>query len=357
MRVLQMIPDIGISNGVMSVILNYAKAMPENIIFDVVYFQEKPENKQSEIESLGGRVFKINAPSPKSLLSNKELDNLFASHRGEWSALHIHCPHFTAFIAPYAKKYGIKKICTHCHTSQYSLTAANESRNKLLFRLGRGMADKYFACSREAGEFWYQSNFEVLNNAIDCKAFTYSEERQAEAKRALGIENKLAVGHIGRTDVVQKNHPFIIDVFGELKKLNENAVLLLVGAEPTDELSRKIKEFNMESSVMFLGLRNDIPQLLQAMDLFLFPSISEGLPVSLIEAQAAGLPVFMSDSITKEAVAADNVTAVSLDKSPSEWARMINEASLERKDNFNLLKELGWDIFDSAAKLADYYLN
>ena len=339
----------------MSVILNYAKAMPKDIVFDVVYFQDKNENKQSEIEALGGRVFKISAPTPKSLLSNRELESLFSSHNGEWSALHIHCPHFTAFIAPFAKKYGIKKICTHCHTSQYSLTPANEKRNKLLFRLGRGMADKYFACSWEAGEFWYQSNFEVLNNAIDCKAFVYSKEKQEKAKMQLGIENMLAVGHIGRTDVVQKNHPFIIDVFSELKKLKENAVLLLVGAEPTDELSQKIREYGIEDSIVFLGLRNDIPQLLQAMDLFLFPSISEGLPVSLIEAQAAGLPVFMSDSITKEAAAADNVTVLSLNKSPSEWARAINDGNLERKDNYNLLKELGWDIFDSAQRLAGYY--
>ncbi|HBN38459.1 MAG TPA: hypothetical protein DD404_02920, partial [Ruminococcaceae bacterium] len=115
-----MIPDIGISNGVMSVILNYFKAMPEDIKFDVVYFSETEKTRQADIEALGGRVFKIDAPSPKDLITGK-MNSFFEKHPDEWQALHIHCPHFAVFIAPYAKKHGIHKIAMHCHSTWYSL--------------------------------------------------------------------------------------------------------------------------------------------------------------------------------------------------------------------------------------------
>lgn len=109
MRILHMIPDIGISNGVMSVILNYAKAMPDDIKFDVIYFAEKDKTRKADIEALGGRVYKTDVPSPKSLLSGK-MSAFFRQHKGEWQALHIHCPHFAVFIAPFAKAAGIKKL-------------------------------------------------------------------------------------------------------------------------------------------------------------------------------------------------------------------------------------------------------
>lgn len=357
MRILNVIPDIGISNGVMSVVLNYAKAMPENIVFDVLYFQDKEKTRIGDIEALGGRAFKIPFPSVKALFKNKELENILKNHGGEWSAVHIHCPHFTAFIAPLAKKYGINKICTHCHTTCYSLTPENEKRNKLLFNLGKNGADKYFACSREAGRLWYKkSDFIVLNNAVDCKKFAFDEAKRKKAQELLQTKDCFVVGHIGRTDIAQKNHPFLIDAFAQIKKQKDNAVLLLIGAEPTEELSQKIKNLEIESSVRFLGLRDDVDLVLQAVDLFLFPSTNEGLPVSVIEAQAAGLPVLMSDSITDEVKITDNVCELSLNLPASQWAEKAIEISkCERRSTLEEMKKSGWDIFDCAKKLADYY--
>ena len=112
MRVLQVIPDIGVANGVMSVILNYAKAMPPDITFDVAYFAEKPQTRQAEIEALGGKVYRLDAPCPQDLCNGK-MGRFFAEHAGAWEALHIHCPHFAVFIAPAAKRAGIHKIAVH----------------------------------------------------------------------------------------------------------------------------------------------------------------------------------------------------------------------------------------------------
>ena len=113
MRVLHVIPDIGVANGVMSVILNYAKAMPPDITFDVAYFAEKPQTRQAEVEALGGKVYRLDAPCPQDLCNGK-MGRFFAEHAGAWEALHIHCPHFAVFIAPAAKRAGIHKVAVHC---------------------------------------------------------------------------------------------------------------------------------------------------------------------------------------------------------------------------------------------------
>lgn len=355
MRVLHMIPDIGISNGIMSVILNYAKAMPEDIKFDVVYFAEKQETKQAEIESLGGRVFKVSTPSPKSLVKG-DMDKFFSTHKGEWEALHIHAPHFTVFIAPSAKRFGIKKICCHCHSTLFSLKSENLRRNQMLNKPTKFLVDKKFACSKAAGDYWYGKDYTVLNNAIDSKKYRFNQEVRDRVRTELGLTQEIVFSHIGRTDVVQKNHPFLLKVFGEIVKINPNSRLLLIGAEPTEETNRICSEYGTRDKVVFLGLRNDVNELLQGADVFLFPSTNEGLPVSVIEAQAAGLPVLMSDSVTDEVLITEESQAMSLETSEKEWAeKAISLSSAERKDNFEIMKSAGWDIYDVAQKLGEYY--
>lgn len=355
MRVLHMIPDIGIANGVMSVILNYFKAMPDDIKFDVCYFAKKEETRQADIEKLGGRVFEIPTPSPKSLL-RRDMSAFFAQHKGEWQALHIHAPHFAVFMAPQAKAAGIKKICCHCHSTCFSLKG-NQIRNKILSLYSKYFIRTKFACSQEAGRLWYgNTDFTVLNNAIDCSEYAFNEEKRNAVRQKMGLNDSFVVGHIGKTDVTQKNHPFLIKVFSEIKKIKQNAVLLLIGAEETTELEELCCELDVKDSVMFLGARNDVPLLLQALDVFLFPSTNEGLPVSLVEAQAAGLPVIMSDSITNEVCVTDGVFKMSLSAPLSEWAgKLIEISNRSRKNNLEKLISAGWDINSCAEKLKGFY--
>ena len=170
MRVFHVIPDIGVAHGVMSVILNYAKAMPPDITFDVAYFAEKPQTRQAEVEALGGKVYRLDAPCPQDLCNGK-MGRFFAEHAGAWEALHIHCPHFAVFIAPAAKRAGIHKVAVHCHTTAYSLSG-NGRRNRLLSLYAKYMVPTRFACSNAAGKMWYGNRpFRVLNNAIDCAAY------------------------------------------------------------------------------------------------------------------------------------------------------------------------------------------
>lgn len=358
MRILHFVPDIGVANGVMSVVLNYFRAMPEDIKFDVIYFKECEKDRRAEIETLGGRVFHINTPGLKSFL-HSDLDEIFKAHEGEYAAVHIHAPYMTCLIAPKAKKYGIKKIAAHCHSTWYSLNKKNCLRNKLLNVPTKYIADRQFACGRDAGRFWYgdDKNFTVLHNAIDCEQYRFSEKARDEKRAELGIpKDSLVVGHVGRTSPPQKNHPYLLKVFAKIKEQRPDAVLLMVGAEETPELRSIADELGIANEAKFLGRREDIPELLNAMDVFIFPSIREGLPVSVVEAQAAGLPVLMSDTVTDEVCVTDRIYRMSTDREPQKWAeKAISEAAAKRDDNCEIMKNGGWDIRTAAEKLVEYY--
>lgn len=358
MRILHMVPDIGVSNGVMSVVLNYFRAMPENVYFDVVYFQEKPQEQKAQIESLGGHVYKIRAPGLKSLFSS-DLDALFRAHAAQWSAVHIHAPHFAVFMAPVAKKYGVQCVACHCHSTWYSLNPKNNFRNKLMASLGFRLCDTHFACSQAAGQFWWKNKpFYVLNNAVDCKHLQFSLQTRNVVRRKLQLDGCFVVGHVGRTSPPQKNHPFLLKVFAEIKKQKQNAVLLLAGADADDDLLQLAKSLGIEQNVRFLGQRKDIPDLLCAMDVFVFPSFQEGLPVAVVEAQVSGLPVLMADTITDEVKITPLVRSMSLACSASEWAQtaVSMPAENERSSVAEMLMYSKWDIHTSALALYQYYL-
>lgn len=357
MRILHFVPDIGVANGVVSVILNYFKAMPDDIKFDVMYFMDCEKDRHADIEALGGRVFKISPLGIRSLVSD-EIDSFFEAHKGEYEAVHIHVPYMSLFIAPKAKKHGVKKIAVHCHSTVYSLIDTNTVRNCLLNIPTKLMATKLFACGENAGRFWYKnSDFTVVPNAIDCKAYLFDAEKRRSKRAELSIsDTSFVVGHIGMTEMTVKNHPYVLRVFAKIKQSTPDAVLLLVGAEPTEELTALAKELEIEDGVRFLGRRSDVSALLSAMDLFVFPSFNEGLPVSVIEAQAAGLPVLMSDTVTDEVCITDRIKRLPIDADPSVWAQQAKAVpESERMMAYETVKAGGWDISDCAKKLVDFY--
>ncbi len=354
MRVLQVIPDIGVANGVMSVILNYAKAMPPDITFDVAYFAEKPQTRQAEIEALGGKVYRLDAPRPQDLCGGK-MGHFFAEHTGAWEALHIHCPHFAVFIAPAAKRAGIHKIAVHCHTTAYSL-AGNGRRNQLLSLYAKYLVPTRFACSDAAGKMWYgKRSFRVLNNAIDCAAYAYSPEVRQTVRGREQAADAFAVGHIGQATVKQKNHPFLFTVFAQIAVRKPGAQLWLIGARPTPELNALAEKLQITKQIRYFGQRRDVPELLQGCDVFVFPSFSEGLPVSVVEAQAAGLPVVLSDAVTREVACTPLVQTLSLQQSAEEWAAAALQPQPTRKSPTAALIAGGWDIQDCTAYLEKIY--
>ena len=204
----------------------------------------------------------------------------------------------------------------------------------------------------------WKHKFQIMNNAIDAKKFIYNEEVRKQKRAELKVEDKFVIGHVGRFNL-QKNHEFLVKCFADFAKTNDDAVLVLIGnGEMQEKIKKMAKEYGIETKVKFLGLREDIPQLLQAMDLFLFPSLFEGLPVTLVEAQAAGLPCVISDTITDEIMITEQISKVSLSGNTSLWNQEIAKYRYsKRKNTIEDIIEHGFDIEKNARWLEEFYTN
>ncbi len=268
----------------------------------------------------------------------------------------------------YAKKYGIKRRIIHCHNSQNM----DSFLRGLLHRFNKPFISKYatdfWSCSNEASSWFYSKKiidsdkYLLVHNAIDTDKFRFNKTVRDEYKKQLGLENKLVIGNIGRFHF-QKNHPFIIKVFNEIYKQNKDSELLLIGTGPDeDAIKQTVKELDLENCVRFLGARDDVPNLMQVMDVFLFPSVFEGLPVVLVEAQTAGLKIYTSKGkITDEVILdKENVKFISLEDGEIEWSKQILEENVNpgnRLERYKLVQDAGYDIKIEAKKLEEIFSN
>ena len=222
-----------------------------------------------------------------------------------------------------------------------------------------------FMCSKPAGIWTFGSKavdsgkVKFIKNGIETEKFVYNDQIRILKRKELGLNNKLVVGHVGRF-MQQKNHTFLIDIFQELHKKQPNSVLVLVSdGKLMNEVKNKVHTYGLDDAVLFLGNRNDVNELMQAFDVFVFPSLWEGLPLTGIEAQTAGLPVFMSDVITDEVCITNNIYKMSLKQSATEWANKIFSVTNNHKRE-NMKQQVidaGFDIRTTADWLQEFYLN
>ena len=185
--------------------------------------------------------------------------------------------------------------------------------------------------------------------------YTFSEQIRYSIRKEYGIENKFVIGNIGRF-FAEKNHLFLIDIFAEVIKKNQNAVLMLVGdGELRAKIEEKIDKLGLQKYVILTGVKSNVNELLMAMDVIAFPSLYEGMPNAIIEAQATGLNCVISSTITKEANITGCVKYVALDENAAKWAEIIsrNRTINDRSTNVNILKQKGYDILDVANQFAD----
>ena len=199
--------------------------------------------------------------------------------------------------------------------------------------------------------------YTILNNAIDAQSYRFDKQIREEMREQLGFNQEdFVIGHVGRFNP-QKNHNFIIDVFNFVHKKNAAAKLVLVGTgDGQKAIKEKVESLVLSDSVLFLGNRTDVNKILQAMDVFLFPSLYEGLPLSIIEAQAAGLPCVISDNVPPECIVTDLIEAVSLDDALAKWEIVItSKKSVKRKDTYELIKKSGFDVKSNVLVLEKMY--
>lgn len=341
----------------------YRNINREAIQFDFLFWIDEDNNYAEEIRELGGEVYKIQKPG----FSRAALNSLllfFKQNNGCYKIMHLHEVYLNMIVCPVARKYGFIHIISHCHTTKYSDKWINSLRNRVLCIPLKRNVDEFYACSENAGEFFYgkeklrNGKVQIINNAIDFQKFSFDIEKRKCIREKMKLDNKFVVGHIGRFNN-QKNHEFLIDIFCEIYKKNNKAVLLLVGTGPLEEkIKEKVQKKLPKNIVFFLGQINNINEILQGIDVFILPSLFEGLGIVLIEAQVSGLKCIASDVVPKEAQITENINFLSLELSAEKWANTaisntIESRYIERKE----VSESGFDIYIEAEKLVNRYLN
>lgn len=353
-----------LGGGVESVVMNYYRHIDRSKIqFDFICDSDSTNIPYEEIEKLGGRVILV-PPYQKVFKYIKELKKVFKENN--YKIVHSHINTLSVFPLYAAKKAGVKVRIAHSHSTTNKKEKKKNLMKQVLRPLSKIYATDYFACSELAGRWLFgdktynKGEVFILNNAIDVEKFAYNEKIRKEKRKELKIKDStLVIGHIGRF-VAQKNHTFLIDIFNEVHKKNKDSILLLVGQGPLmDEIKEKVNDLNLTNYVKFLGQRNDVNELYQAFDVFVLPSLYEGLPVVGVEAQASGLLCLLSDDMTKETKILDSTKFMSLNESANKWAsKLLKENSkFERKNKIEEFSKNGFNIRQEVKKIENKYIN
>jgi glycosyltransferase involved in cell wall biosynthesis len=360
LRVLHVVVNMN-RGGAETLLMNlYRNIDRSKIQFDFLTCKEGVFDE--EILQLGGNVYRIPYITDVGHFKyRKNLEEFFNCHY-EYKIVHSHLDKMSGLVLQAAKKRRVPVRISHSHNTSSEGSMAAKLYKWYIGQLINQNATNYYACSQVAGEWLFKNrSVSILKNGIDIDQFRYTSEARKKAREELNLsENTIVLGHVGRF-AHQKNHEFLIAVFAEFCKCDNDSILLLVGDGPLrKEVEKKVFDLKINKKVKFLGVRSDIPQILQALDLFIFPSLHEGLPVSLIEAQGAGLPCFISDQISTEVdMGMGLVEFLPLDNK-NLWIEIIKKKlSITDSRGLNLepLKQRGYNIKDTASQLEKFYLS
>ena len=357
-RVLQVATYMG-RGGLESMIMNcYRHIDREKVQFDFLVHRQEQAAFDDEIESLGGKIYRLPrlVPWSKSYLS--ALNHFFDEH-SEYKIVHVHQDCLSSVILKAAAQHNVPVRVAHSHS-------ISQDKNlkypiKLWYKQSiPKYATNLFACGKDAGDWMFGgASFRIINNAIDVATYTYNPAKCQEVRQQLGLENNLTIGHVGRFNQ-PKNHPFLLDIFAALLKKEPNAILLLVGGgEDMPKIQAKAQTLGIAEHVRFLGVRSDVAALMQAMDVFVFPSLYEGLPVTMVEAQATGLPCLISDKVPPECIITEGlVDILPLSAHPEIWVeKILEKRAVPRTDRRAEIAAHGFDITIEAVKLQEFYIN
>ena len=358
-KVLHVLGGMGRGGAPSFIINNLLRLNPHEIQFD---FLVRKDNCafNDEIESRGGRIFVV-SPFPKNIWKNyKETKKFFQKYGKEYDAIHIHA-NALYYILPFilAKKAGIKKIILHSHNTQSNVSFLQPIHYLNKFFVSY-FANIFLACGKQAGKWMYNDkHFEVINNAVDTQKFSYNETYRKEIRMEFNIpENCVLIGNVGRFQEV-KNHSFLIDIFSEFHKKHPESFLLLPGEGTLlNAMKDKAKNLGLSNRIIFPGVRSDIEKIYSALDIFVMPSLYEGLPFVGIEAQCSGLRCILSDHVTEEAFLTDLCTSVSLDENAYQWSCVIEnqlEKSIKRESYSKIIRDNDYDINYTAKRLLTIY--
>lgn len=349
--------------GMETFMQSYIRGMQDNnIVFDFIAPYEKIAIEQ-EVIALGGKVYHLPSRKKSFFEYHRRFKEYMQEHATEYDAVWLNdCMFCNLDLLKFAKKFGIKTRIIHAHNSEAMGSKSQLVRHTINKNFVAKYATDFWACSDLAAEWSYPNsvkenkNYRVIPNAINTFNYRYREDVRCKMRKDLGLEDNFVIGNVGRLHF-QKNQDFMIEIFRELIKKKPNAVLLLIGSgEDEKRLKEKVSTYGLEDNIHFLGLRTDVPDLLQAMDVFLMPSRFEGLGIVAIEAQTAGLPCIMSDVIPHETKVTENAVYLSLGTSAEQWSKQIEKFyDFKRKDECTSVIEHGFDIKVASQKLFAWF--
>lgn len=347
--------------GAESRVMDLYRAIDKSKVqFDFVVHTDKECHYDREIIEMGGRIFRVPPFRVYNILSYKsDFKRLFKQHP-EFQAVHGHMTSTASIYLPIAKKFGIPTIA---HARSAGVDAGFKGKlTKFLRRNLVKKTDFCFACSKLAGEAVYgektvlEGKVKILPNTIDAKKYEFSKEKQKECRKKLGIEGKTVIGHVGRFHPC-KNHEYLLKVFAEYHSVNPNSVLMLVGqGEEMDKIKVQAKQLELQEDVLFMGNKKNVEDYYNVMDFFVFPSFYEGMPGTVIEAQASGLPCLVSDRITQEVGITELVTFMNIDEEPSVWSEyMLEYNNKNNRERYEDIVDAGFDVSGQAKWYEQFY--
>lgn len=361
-RILQIVTQMnqaGLESRLMDIYRNIDRSCVQ---FDFYTCHNQPGFFDDEIKEMGGKVYYNDSLDLKVLPSISRRFKSFLSDNKEYKIVHCHLNQWCGLVLKGAKQANVPVRIAHSRTSLQKFTMKNIMKNLIKLPTNR-YATHYFAVSRKAGEWLFgkkmvtSGKVKIWPNAIDCKKFIYNSQKRRETRDMLGLDNELALMHVGNIRP-EKNHAFLFEVFKQVLKEQPSAKLILAGRDMMGGAIQSLaKEMGIDKAVLFLGSRSDVPDLLQAGDVFVFPSLYEGFPGAVLEAEAAGLPCIISNTITDEVCLTAECVQLSLSASHTEWVDKILELSGTRRHNkYALLRNKGYDIHLLAKNMQDFYI-
>lgn len=362
MKILYVLSYLSKNGGVQSVVNNYTSQLMKykDITIDFLTLLPNDEEMVKSIELLGGHVYQIAGSREKKLsLFIKEIKSFFKNHH-DYDIIHSHQTNLDLFYLKEAKKWNIPVRIMHAHNTNCDISKIRMEVIKLSSRI---YANYYFACSSESGKWMYGNKiaggnrFYVVNNAILFDKYAYNEATREKYRSINKLDKNFVIGNVSRMTST-KNHSFLIDVFYEIKKMDQSAKLFLVGDGPLkEELIEKVKRLEMQDDVVFYGLSNEVNNLLQMMDVFVLPSLFEGVPVSIIEAASSGIKYVISENIDSHLNKNDLELKLCLSDGAKVWAKEIYDFAKKynRKNEKQLIENSGFDIEVESKKIAKIY--
>lgn len=358
-RILQVVTHMN-RGGLETMLMNYYRHIDrEKVQFDFLTHRTYDGDYGEEIKELGGIIYHLPKLNPLSIGYLRALNAFFTEHR-EYKIVHVHQDCMSSIVLEAAKNNAVPVRIAHCHSSSQDKDIKYPIKRFYQTKIPK-YATEMMSCGKSAGEWMFRGqHFIILNNAIDTDKYVFSGELRNKTRRELGIQSdEFVIGHVGRFSP-PKNHSFIIDVFKKSLTFYPNLKLVLVGDDKgqlANVIKQKVNDMSLNDRVIFTGLQSDVAKYMMAMDVFLFPSLYEGFPVTMVEAQATGLTCIISDRVPLDCKITDLVIQNRLTDSLDKWAvDVVKSCKTEKRTNRKQeIVKSGFDIESNAKWLEGFY--